>query len=89
MSWAQAQSYCANADFRLPTVKELRSIVDFRVAFPGPTIDPNAFPNTPAEGFWTSSPYSPNTTYVWFVKFDNGSSNETNVASNHRVRCVR
>ena len=55
IAWDLAQSYCP-AGFRLPTERELSSIVDFTVAPPGPTIDGTAFPNTPAEAFWTTSP---------------------------------
>jgi hypothetical protein len=55
MSWADAQSYCSSSGFRLPTLKELGSLVDFTVAS-GPTID-NAFPNTGKQVYWTSTLY--------------------------------
>lgn len=42
--------------WRLPTVKELRSLVDIRVPVPGPTIDTNAFPGTASDIFHTSTP---------------------------------
>lgn len=41
-------------NWRLPTVKELSSIVD-RKKERGPTIDLKAFPDTPFDWFWTSS----------------------------------
>jgi hypothetical protein len=51
MSLADAQTYCSSAGsgFRLPTLKELLSIVDLTVTS-GPPIDQTAFPNTPEVG---------------------------------------
>ena len=97
-TWAEAKAYCAGlatskfggySDWRLPTVKELRSIVDYRVAAPGPTIDQTAFPNTPAERFWTSSPRAGSSGDAWFVNFNDGRSNYDDVGNGSRVRCVR
>jgi len=56
----------------LPTVKELSSIVDFTVA--GPAINQTAFPSTPADRFWTSSPYAGSSGYAWDVFFYDGFS---------------
>ena len=91
MTWADAKSYCsaAGSGFRLPTVKELESIVDATVAPPGPTIDPIAFPNTPAEVFWTSSPYAGSSAFAWNLVFFNGNSSYNDVDHDNRVRCVR
>jgi hypothetical protein len=88
MTWAAAQDYCPSG-FRLPTVKELSSIVDFAVAPPGPAIDQTAFPGTPAEGFWTSSPYAGLAGYAWLVLFTDGYSSYVGATNNCRVRCVR
>lgn len=56
--------------WRLPNIKELVSMVDdSRI---NPAIDPAAFPNTPSNWFWTSSPYVGNSSYAWHVDFDNG-----------------
>jgi hypothetical protein len=94
-TWAEAQAYCAGltlggvSGWRLPTVKELFSLVDFTIAYPGPTIDQTAFPNTPAEWFWTSSPYAGSSGYAWHVNFSYGFSNYGDVGSDYRVRCVR
>jgi len=90
MTWAAAQTYCANAGFRLPTVKELNSIVDSTVGVPGPTIDQQAFPNTPAQAFWTSSwNRSSLASNPWLVRFDDGVSTLYRVEDTCYARCVR
>ncbi len=89
MTWAAAQTYCSSAGlgFRLPIVKELLSIVDFAVA--GPAINQTAFPNTPAEVFWTSSPYAGSSGYAWLGSFNYGGAESADVSNSYRVRCVR
>jgi len=84
-----AAGLCGHHDWRLPTRKELISLVDNSVASPGPTVDSNWFPNTQGSRFWTSSPYAYNTTLAWHVYFGDG-----NVAAHfkfltYRVRLVR
>jgi hypothetical protein len=90
MSWADAQTYCssAGAGFRLPTVKELRSIVDYATTTAGPSIDRTAFPNTPSDLFWTSSPSTDSSGQWWYVSFSGGSSS-SNGGGPFWVRCVR
>jgi hypothetical protein len=88
MNWADAKTYCASAGLRLPTVKELDSLVDLTV-YPGPTIDRMAFSNTPAEAFWTSSPYAGSSGNAWYVGFFDGNSDCNGEGSYNRVRCVR
>ena len=90
MTWALAKTYCPSG-LRLPTVKELMSIVDLTVVVPdaGPTIDQTAFPDTPAECFWTSSPYAISSNYAWYVDFYSGASYAYDGGYSCRVRCVR
>jgi hypothetical protein len=99
MSWSYAQAYCscAGSGFRLPTVKELASIMDATVTS-GATIDQTVFPSTPAVAFWTSSPYvGPPSAYAgssgnaWEVDFSSGYSyydDLSNVSYGARARCV-
>ncbi len=89
-TWAEAQAYCANvgSGFRLPTIKELMSIVDFTVTS-GATINQTAFPNAPAEQFWTSTPCADVSSCAWYVVFGNGDNWTSDVSSAYRVRCVR
>lgn len=90
MTWAAAQTYCSNAGsgFRLPTLKELLSLVDLTVTV-GATINQTAFPNTQGEGYWTSTPYTGASSTAWFVYFATGRSLGNIVTGSERVRCVR
>ena len=67
-----ASGLCGHNDWRLPSADELQSIVDYGVAYPGPTIDTTWFPNTKGSVYWTSSPYVGYSAYAWVVDFDYG-----------------
>lgn len=87
MSWTAAQTYCP-ATFRLPTVRELSSLVDLTVAS-GATTDQTAFPSTPVELFWTSTPVVGGPGFQWCVSFYSGWQEQRDTASgDFRVRCV-
>jgi hypothetical protein len=90
MNWAAAKAYCSSAGsgFRLPTVKELVSLVDLTVTSGAP-INKTAFPDTPAETFWTSSPNAGSSSDAWSVDFNFGYSKIFDVGGLSRVRCVR
>lgn len=66
----QAQSQAGTAGWRLPNVKELSSIVN--KALVNPAIDSTAFPVTPSEWYWSSTPYAGYSGYAWLVAFDDG-----------------
>lgn len=94
VSGVDAVGYCSSAGFRLPTVKELSSLVDLTVTS-GATIDQIAFPNTPTEDFWTSSTYvysggGGGSVATWIVEFSSGSLG-WNLPTSHLAwaRCVR
>jgi formylglycine-generating enzyme required for sulfatase activity len=93
-TWADAKTYCQNLSlagtgWRLPTMKELQTIVDDSRL--NPSIDPTAFPATLATYFWSSSPFAGQQTAAWFVDFglSVGSTNTDDMTSTHDVRCVR
>ena len=94
-TWADAKTHCAGvgaslggSGWRLPTIKELVTIVDLSQATAA-MIDPNAFPGTPAAWFWSSSPVAGSPSYAWYVLFGNGYSFSTSdVSSMYNVRCV-
>lgn len=57
--------------WRIPTVKELGGLVDLDRA--KPSIDPVAFPGTPTQWHWTSTPFAAAAGGAWGVNFTNGS----------------
>ena len=91
-TWAAAKDYCANLSlagggFRIPTVKELLTLVEPTLA--RPAIDRSAFPNTPAEPFWTATPGRRTAGTAWYVEFVSGGAQNPGVNESYRVRCVR
>ncbi|MBH1989429.1 MAG: DUF1566 domain-containing protein, partial [Myxococcaceae bacterium] len=94
-NWGGAQAYCTglNLDglsWRLPNIKELSTLLDVHVAYPGPTINSTAFPSTPQGTFWTSTRYScVSPSYAWSVYFDFGLVGSDSVGDARFVRCVR
>jgi hypothetical protein len=76
------------AEWRLPILKELSSIVSVREAEEGKAaVDPNAFPATPVARFWTSSSTGPG--YFTYVGFSDGSAGEAPRATSAALRLVR
>ena len=89
---AGATSYCgslglAGGGFRLPTIAELHTLVDVGAA--GPTIDGEAFPGTPSDGFWTSSAQADGSGNIWAVDFTDGAANLATPVFSFYARCVK
>ncbi|MBI5546719.1 MAG: DUF1566 domain-containing protein [Deltaproteobacteria bacterium] len=92
-NWGDAKTYCSvislggQGGWRLPTLIELLSIVNSGRS--DPAINTSAFPNTPSEHFWSSTPYSGSLGGAWRVYFNGGGTTFNNLSSMGRVRCVR
>jgi hypothetical protein len=90
-TWADATAYCAGlsvngSGWRVPTVGELQTIVDDST---NPSIDGTAFPMTPSEYFWSSSPVVADPSRAWTCFFANGSTYSFVMTAAKYVRCVR
>ena len=87
-----AAGLCGFSDWRLPNKEDLRSIVDYSVAPPGPTIDTGYFPNAVGGWgglYWSSSPDASGGRRAWPVNFLNGGSNAYGKNTRFAVRLVR
>lgn len=89
LPWPKAvkQAAKAGAPWRLPTGEELLTIVER--CHESPTINTQAFPNTPGSHFWTSSLDTGGLERAWSVSFFSGESHRVGKTQNGRVRLVR
>jgi hypothetical protein len=98
MTQLEAKTYCksdavatslSGVGWRLPTTKELQTLVDYS-ADAAPMIDRSAFPLTPPNPFWSSSPVATTVlANVWATTFANGFTFITDPTNVQYVRCVR
>jgi hypothetical protein len=92
-TWAQAVAYCptltlaGHSDWRLPSVIELVSIVDYGQE--SPSINPTYFPSISSEMFWSSSPLAGSSSTAWYVYFHLGDTYYVDISYTTYVRCVR
>lgn len=91
-SWKEAldsapTGHAGFSDWRVPFIDELESLV---APCGKPSIDPRAFPGTPAALFWSATSSADNAEYAWRVDFSSGRSNADLKSSvSYRVRLVR
>ncbi len=88
-----AATYCENltlgdyTDWRLPSLRELQTIIDHETAFFSSKID-SVFNNSNGDS-WTSTPSIRFPGMIWYVDFRSGEIDRWFGKENHSVRCVR
>ena len=96
LNWSQARTYCENltlaskADWRLPSVAELESIVDYTTASTGPNISSAFNSGTVTTGYWTGRGNAQASSNTWEVVFAQGLTSYSPAGSTYlNARCVR
>lgn len=97
LSWYEAASFCENLDYagytdwRLPSIDELKSIVDKTTS--SPTINTTCFPNTKSGGYywyyWSSTTGLSDGAFACYVDFYDGNVDDSYTANSLYVRPVR
>jgi hypothetical protein len=86
-------SYCENlswggfSDWRLPNIKELLSINDYKKRWP--FIDADAFPSNSEGSFWSATSWTKDPTFVFFIEFNEGEQNAMAKVDYAKTRCIR
>ncbi|MEA2013790.1 MAG: DUF1566 domain-containing protein [Thermodesulfobacteriota bacterium] len=84
-----AENFGGFSDWRLPSIKELSSLVNSDIAYPGPTINTAWFPRTVSSNYWSSTTYASGASYAWRVAFNYGYVYYHGKSSSYYVRAVR
>ena len=84
-----AENFGGYSDWRMPTIKDLSSLVNSGIAYPVPTIDTTWFPRTVSSLYWSSTTYAQFTSLAWLVYFSHGHVNIYDKSNSYYVRAVR
>ena len=87
LNTANNSTFANYSDWRLPSAKELQSLVE--TGCHNPAINTALFPNITIAGLWTSTTYAPDASGAWVVYFDGGFVSINGKSSNFGVQLVR
>ncbi len=94
-TWDASNAYCQAldlgdySDWRLPTVKELTSLIEHSIPMPGPKINTTYFPYTGQAAYWSSDISAEYSGSAWIVFFTNGYNGALFKDLKYNVRAVR
>ncbi|MFP8781073.1 DUF1566 domain-containing protein [Hydrogenophaga sp. RWCD_12] len=84
-----ALAHANQSGWRMPNIKELNSLLD-RSVFQAPRTDTTAFPQTPAQYFWSSTPDVYASEYAWSASVGSGVVSSSGARSGtNALRLVR
>jgi len=91
-TWQDALVYCEELslggknDWRLPNMRELKSIVDDTKY--NPAIN-SIFINVSSNNYWSASTVVSDSSITWIVSFNNGDDGWNSKTNENYIRCVR
>lgn len=93
LTWEEALTYAdtltldGHVDWRLPNIKELRSIGDVHLI--GPSLDAGVFGNEGSRKYWSSTTLQNQPAKAWYMNTQFGITTYDAKVLRHDVRCVR
>jgi len=90
--WGAASTYCTDLQggSRLPEVKELISLVDYSVSYPGPVLPAgHPFVDVQSADYWSATTFAGNPAVAWNVFFFNGNVSFSSKIVSLHAWCVR
>jgi hypothetical protein len=92
INYYEAQEYCSKLavgsqkDFRIPTLGELQTLVDYK-RFKPAMLD--GFTSVANEVYWSSTPFVDDADKVWAINFRDGKTDIIAKSYDRHVRCVK
>ncbi|CAN2042770.1 exported hypothetical protein [Candidatus Magnetomoraceae bacterium gMMP-15] len=90
-----SQNFGSFSDWRMPTREELRSIIDYSISWPSPTVNTKYFLNTATDtswpyyaDYWSSVSYADGTNRAWVMGFNLGDDYDYHKSYSCYVRAV-